>query len=86
MAQEYGVELNIHGGVRETSCTRCAHREVCMYKNDYLNALKAVTGATISELSSDGKMSVKKVESFDFISRIDVICRYLKEEPTLGCR
>lgn len=86
MAQEYGVELNIHGGVRETSCTRCVHRDVCMYKNDYLNILKAVTGATISELSSDGKMSVKKVESFDFISRIDVICRYLKEEPTLVCR
>ena len=72
MAQEYGVELNIHGGVRETSCARCVHRDVCMYKNDYLDILKAVTGATVSKLSSDGKMSVKKVESLDFISGIDV--------------
>ena len=79
MDQEYSI-------ARETSCTRCAHRDVCMYKNDYLDILKAVTGATVSKLSSDGKMSLKKVESFDFISRIDVICRYSKEEPMLVCR
>ena len=79
MDHEYSV-------VRETSCTRCVHREVCMYKNDYLDILKAVAGATVSKLSSDGKMSLKKVESFDFISGIDVICRYSKEEPTLVCR
>lgn len=29
-------------GVKETLCTRCEHREVCMYKLDYLNILKKV--------------------------------------------
>lgn len=24
-------------GVKETLCTRCAHREVCTYKQDYLD-------------------------------------------------
>ena len=27
-------------GVRETSCTRCEHREVCVYKDKYLQYLK----------------------------------------------
>lgn len=29
-------------GVKETLCTRCAHREVCIYKQDYLDIIKAV--------------------------------------------
>lgn len=28
-------------GVRETSCTKCEHREVCAYKDTYLQYLKA---------------------------------------------
>lgn len=27
-------------GVKETLCTRCVHREVCIHKLDYLNILK----------------------------------------------
>lgn len=29
-------------GVKETLCTRCAHQEVCIHKQDYLDILKAV--------------------------------------------
>ena len=35
-------------GVKETLCTRCEHREVCIYKLDYLNILKAVENARVS--------------------------------------
>lgn len=63
-------------GVRETSCTSCVHREVCMYKNEYLDILKAVSDATVNKATPDGRMSMKKVSSFDFISSIDVVCRY----------
>ena len=28
--------------IKEVSCTLCAHREVCAYKQDYLDILKAV--------------------------------------------
>ncbi len=29
-------------GVRETLCTRCVHREVCKYKEDFLQRLSNV--------------------------------------------
>ncbi len=29
------------GGVRETMCTHCIHREVCLYKQTYLEYLRA---------------------------------------------
>lgn len=34
-------------GVKETLCTRCAHREVCIYKQDFLDIIKAVENASI---------------------------------------
>lgn len=51
--------------VKETLCTRCAHREVCIYKQDYIDILKAVDGVTS-----------KKVIHYDFISGISVSCKY----------
>lgn len=63
-------------GVKETLCTHCTHREVCTYKNDYLDILKAVENATVSRLTSDGKITSKKVVHYDFISNISVGCKY----------
>lgn len=42
-------------GVKETLCTRCAHREVCTHKQDYLDILKAVENATVTRDTADGK-------------------------------
>ena len=65
-------------GVKETLCTRCEHREVCMYKLYYLNILKAVENARVSSITDtqDGGFSSKKVADYDFISGISVGCRY----------
>lgn len=30
------------GGVRETLCSSCGHRDVCAHKNDYLNMVKSL--------------------------------------------
>ena len=30
------------GGVRETLCSSCSHRNVCAYKDDYLNMVKSL--------------------------------------------
>lgn len=68
----------MYDGVKETLCTRCAHREVCTYKNDYLDILKAVENATVSRLTSDGKITSKKVIHYDFVSDISVGCKYYK--------
>lgn len=63
-------------GVKETLCTRCAHREVCTYKQDYLDILKAVENAAITRDTPDGKITSKKVIHYDFISGISVGCKY----------
>ena len=59
-------------GVNETLCTRCAHREVCTYKQDFLDIIKAIENATITRDTPDGKITSKKVIHYDFISGISV--------------
>ena len=65
-------------GVKETLCTRCSHLEVCIYKLDYLNILKAVENARVAAVKDEatGGFSSKKVADYDFISGISVGCRY----------
>lgn len=31
--------------VKETLCARCAHREVCIYKQDFIDIIKAIENA-----------------------------------------
>ena len=61
--------------VKETLCTRCAHREVCIYKQDYIDILKAVENATVTQNTPDGITS-NKVTQYDFINGISVSCKY----------
>ena len=63
-------------GVKETLCTRCAHREVCSHKQDYLDILKAVENATVTSDTPDGKITSKKVVHYNFISDISVKCKF----------
>ena len=74
-------------GVKETLCTRCEHREVCIHKFDYLNILKAVENARVSVVKEtpDGGFSSKKVIDYDFISGISVGCRYYQHRTDI-CR
>lgn len=54
-------------GVKKNLCTLCAHREVCMYKQEFLDILKAIENATTPQ---------KKVIQYGFISGISVGCKY----------
>lgn len=65
-------------GVKETLCTLCAHREVCVYKKDYLDILKVVENAAVTKDTPDGKITSKKVIHYDFISEISVGCKYYR--------
>ena len=65
----------LNSEVKETLCTRCAHREVCIYKQDYIDILKAVENATVTQNTPDGITS-NKVTQYDFISGISVGCKY----------
>lgn len=65
-------------GVKETLCTRCEHREVCAYKSDYINILRAVEDESVVKETPDGRVSSKKVIDYDFISGISIGCRYYR--------
>ena len=62
--------------IKEVSCTLCAQREVCAYKQDYIDILKAVENAAVTKDTADGKIASKKVIHYDFISDISVGCKY----------
>ena len=62
--------------IKEVSCTLCAHQEVCAYKQDYIDILKAVENAAVTKDTADGKIASKKVIHYDFISGISVGCKY----------
>lgn len=66
----------MYEGVKETLCTRCAHREVCAYKQDYLDVLKTVENAKVVKDTPDGKITSKKVVCYDFIGKISITCKY----------
>lgn len=61
---------------KETLCTRCVHREVCIYKQDYLDILKAIENTSVVKDTSYEKVTSKKVICYDFISKISVGCKY----------
>lgn len=63
-------------GTKETLCTNCVHCTVCIYKNDYLDILKAVSNAVVSKDSNDGKITTKRVIHYDFIGDISLPCKY----------
>lgn len=63
-------------GTKETLCTNCAHCTVCMYKDDYLDILKAVSNAVVSKDNNDGKLTTKRVIHYDFIGDISLPCKY----------
>ena len=66
-------------GVRETPCTRCAHRIVCKHKDDFLKAVQAINEATVYELEDDNGVKMIKVINYDCISDISVTCRLYYE-------
>lgn len=64
-----------------TACTRCVHKDVCAYKSDYLNILKAVENARVTVFKEDpdgGEITSKSVTDYDFISGVSVGCRYYR--------
>lgn len=62
----------MNGGVRETVCTNCVHREVCMYKQSYLEYLDAC-----EKLYSDYK------DDISFIRKIDPDCKHCIKESSI---
>jgi hypothetical protein len=62
----------VSGGVRETICTDCIHREVCIYKQTYLEYL---------EMSE--KMRSNYKNDISFINHTDPDCKYCMKKSSI---
>ena len=68
------------GGVKETLCARCAHRDVCAHKQDYFDILKAVENATVTRDTGDGKITSKKVIHYSDPTAYEALKNIEREE------
>lgn len=67
-------------GVKETCCTKCSHRDVCQYKEEYLAAQAAVDEVSVN-LPSRGDKSIKSIRLRDisWIEPVELKCRYFHQ-------
>ena len=61
--------------VKETKCTSCIHRVVCMHKLEFLRICEAVDSATIYENTDHGYRE-HPISRYDCFGGVDVKCKY----------
>ena len=61
--------------VKETKCTSCFHRAVCMHKSDFLRICEAVDRAKVYVITENSH-GEWPVSSFDCFGGVDVKCKY----------
>lgn len=66
-------------GVRETSCTRCEHREVCVYKDKYLQYLKGFEDFHNGYLDDVSFIRKDDPKCNFFKKKIDVYPRFVED-------
>lgn len=63
-------------GVRETQCTKCAHRHVCKYKDMYLKALETVLKTEITQHDKSNGISITPITELEFLNPIELDCKH----------
>ena len=67
--------------IKEVSCTRCLHQEVCRYKPDFLDICNAVSSSIVNRPCENGKkVEMTPITNFDCLGGIQIKCRYYKEQ------
>ena len=65
--------------MKEVSCTRCLHQEVCRHKQDFLDICNAVSSIVVNRPCEDGKkVKTIPITNFDCLGDIYVYCRYYR--------
>ena len=67
--------------IKEASCTRCLHQEVCKCKQDFLDIWNAVSSSMVNRPCEDGKkVETIPVTNFDCLGGIQIKCRYYQKQ------
>ena len=69
--------------VKETKCTHCIHRVVCMHKSDFLRICEAVDRAKIYEKTENGYRE-HPISRYDCFGGVDVKCKYYAIEDVIA--
>ena len=70
--------------IKEVSCTRCLHQEVCKHKQDFLDICNAVESSMVNRPFEDGKgVETIPVTNFDCLGYIKIECRYYQEQAII---
>ena len=70
--------------IKEVSCTRCLHQEVCKHKQDFLDICNAVASSMVNRPFEDGKgVETIPVTNFDCLGYIKIECRYYQEQAII---
>lgn len=69
----------MYGGVEETQCTHCSHREVCSLKKQFLAAQSAVNEVMVHY----GDNAMKRLRDFDWIKRVKLECTHFMPKQTM---
>lgn len=83
--KNYKEEVRMFG-VKETCCTRCAHREVCQYKEEFLAAQHAVDGAGIRLPSKDENVAKGSIliRDIPWIKPVELRCKYFQQNTGMA--
>lgn len=68
---------------RKTFCIECAHRNVCQYKDKYLDLVEQIRNSSIKYKGCDGKMSTTLITDIDFVTLRDPLCKYYSFESSI---
>lgn len=67
--------------IKEVSCTRCLHQEVCRYKPDFLDVCNAVSSSMLNRPCEDGKkVEMTPITNLDWLVGIQIECRYYQAQ------
>ena len=67
--------------IKEVSCTRCLHQEVCRHKQDFIDICNAVSSSIVNRPCEDGKkVEMTHITNFDFLGDIQIECRYYQAQ------
>ena len=67
-------------GVKETCCTRCSHKDVCQYKEEYLAAQHAVDEVSVHLPTKDENSArMIRLRDISWIEPTELKCRHFRQ-------
>lgn len=61
---------------KETCCTNCAHKDVCLCKERFLKAVEAIDEVVVNLPPVDGKTCTIRLHDIPWIKPVELVCSH----------